>query len=272
MKRISSRENPLVKKILKLKRTPEKFLPKVGRRTGEVLIEGPKVLMTALDAGGRIKSVAVTEELVNTEKVRPMLDRLLSREVPVSVIEKSLMIRLSETVTPQGIVAIAEMKHYLLEDIPQGEKIITVSDEIQDPGNMGTIVRTVDAVGLGWFVVLKGSVSPFNPKAIRAAAGSHFHIRIVLAEREEFIKWCHQHSISIVSTMAEAETDVFHWTPYPPMAIVFGNEASGISRAIKETSHHTIKVPIYGKAESLNVAAASAVVLYESVRRLRERS
>jgi TrmH family RNA methyltransferase len=272
MKRISSRENPLVKKILKLKRTPEKFLPKIGRQEGEIIIEGPKVLVTALDAGVRIKSVAITEESIKTEKVRPLLDRLLNKEVPVNIIERDLMVKLSETVTPQGIIAIAETKHHLLEEITPEERVITVSDEIQDPGNIGTIIRILDAVGLRWFVVLKGSVSPFNPKAIRAAAGSHFHIRIVLAEKEEFIHWCHQHNISIVSTMADGKTDIFRWTPHPPLAIVFGNEASGISRTIKEASHQTIKVPIYGKAESLNVASASAVVLYELVRKIRQLS
>ncbi|HEB74785.1 MAG TPA: RNA methyltransferase [Nitrospirae bacterium] len=267
---LRSPHNPAVKKAVKLRSRPEKYAPTLKEPRGEVLVEGPRPVETALRSGIAIKSALVTEDVLKEERHAAVVERLTRLAVPVFVVDRPQMARISGTVTPQGLIAVCAVEAKGLDALSPGrDELVVVSDGIQDPGNTGSIIRVCDAAGLGVFVSLKGSANPFTPKVIRASAGSVFSLDIVLADREDFLKWCSSHGIPVVITAPEAEKTVFDFDYPGRAALVFGNESRGVSAEIRSAAASALKVPIYGKAESLNVAATAAVAIYELVRKRR---
>jgi TrmH family RNA methyltransferase len=172
---------------------------------------------------------------------------------------------LSETVTPQGLVAVCSLPQVALGDL-SSPRLLAVLVEPSDPGNLGTIIRTADAAGAD-AVVLDGGVDAFNGKAVRASAGSLFHLPVISASVADVA------ALSGMSTLAtsgagarsldELEDD---GTLAAPTAWLFGSEAHGLPSSALAVADHVVRVPVYGRAESLNVAAAAAVCLYASAR------
>lgn len=267
---LTSRQNKTIKRYFKILERPEKFSPHGDTLEGEVVIEGPRVISMALNSRARIVNVVVTEEFLRQDKFHDIVDSLLSKGIPVNMVDEKLMKELSQTKTPQGIMALCKVRAYSLKDIkdiPEG--FIVVSDGIQDPGNMGTLIRATDAAGIGCFISLKGSISPYNPKTIRASAGSVFNISIILSTAESFIEWKRQSGIPLVITEPGAERTIYDYIPSGREAFVFGNETRGVREEIRKEASFSLSIPIYGKAESLNVAMAGSILLYEMVRKIK---
>ncbi len=272
-KALQSRHNPTVKKVLKLRSRPEKYAPAPKSLSGEVLIEGPRPLTMAIEAGAAIKSALITEDILNEAGYDSILEKLTGLTIPVFVIDKDRMAQISDTVTPQGIIAICKVKARDIHDLhPEKDELFVVSDAIQDPGNTGTIIRVCDGAGIRAFISLKGSANPFNPKVIRASAGSVFSLDIVLAEREDFIEWCRGHNIPILITAPEADKTIFEFDLEGRGALVFGNETQGVSKDIRQEAACSLRIPIYGRAESLNVASTAAITIYEFITKKRKRN
>ena len=139
-------------------------------------------------------------------------------------------------------------------------------DGVQEPGNLGTIIRTSDAVGADAVIMLKGTCDAFMQKTIRATAGSIFNIPIIYSGTDKFLEWLKLNGIMLVATALDSGKSAFDAGLENPIAFVFGNEAHGVSSEIKKKADLILKIPIYGKAESLNVSASAAVCLYEAVR------
>lgn len=266
MKRVTSEENPTVKRFLKILKKTERYAPSVKQPEGEVVAEGPRVVEMALERGIRISYCLVTNEFISDESYSNLMDELLKRKVHVVVLEQKALKKVSDTVTPQGIVAICKVKAYDRKAV--SGNLVTVVDRVQDPGNMGSIVRVSDAVGIDTVMVVKGSVSPYNAKAIRASAGSIFNVNIVFCTSEDLLDISMERGYYLVGTDMRAATSVYEFKPPGPVMVVFGNETHGICDEIRKELKALIKVPIYGKAESLNVGSSAAVVLYELRRRL----
>ena len=267
-KAIHSIHNPAIKKVIKLRARPEKYAPSKERLSGEVLIEGPRPLTMALECGTGIRTALITDEFLKESRYEGILERLTNLSVPVYVIEKHQMARISDTVTPQGIIAICRVKARDIQDLcPEGDELFVVSDGIQDPGNCGTIVRLCDGAGIKTFISLKGSANPFNPKAIRASAGSVFSLKIVFADRAGFLDWCRRHKVHILITAPEADRTIYEFDLEGSVAIVFGNETTGVSEEMRRQAACSLRIPIYGSAESLNVASSAAITIYEMVRK-----
>lgn len=265
---VRSSGNPKVRRFMKILARPEKYAPRAGHPSGEVIVEGAKITLTALEAGAVMESVLVTRGFLEERRNAGLIASFSERTIPLSIVEEGLLRRISDTERSQGIIALCRVRCKGIEEVYlKGDEIIVVSDGIQDPGNMGTIVRLTDAAGSGYVVVLTGSVNPYSPKAIRSSAGSVFNIDILFAGREDFLKWCDREDVQVVFTGAGAETTVYGFNALGRMAVVFGNEGSGVSDKIRDAADTAISIPIPGKAESLNVASAAAVVLYEIVRR-----
>ena len=148
--------------------------------------------------------------------------------------------------------------------------LLVVSDGIQDPGNLGTIIRTADAAGADGVVILPGTCDVYMQKTIRATAGSLFNIPVTHAAVDELLDWLRAHKINLAVTASGAEKSFFEADLNKPVAFVFGNEAQGVQEDLKRAADMVLSVPIYGKAESLNVAASAAVCLYEAVRQRRK--
>lgn len=249
---LTSTRNQRVREVADLARR------RVRRSTGRHLVEGPRVVAEALAAG-------LVEQVLATE---PALRGL---EVPAGVrvtpVPDHVLERMADATTPQGVVAVARTPEPPLATVV-GTGLLVVLHAVADPGNAGAIVRTADAAGAAGVVFTAGSVDPFSPKAVRAAAGSSYHLPIVAeVELAQLATACHAADQPLLGLRADGDDDVFALqTRRPPLALVFGNEAHGLPPEAADLLDATVAIPRYGRAESLNVAAAAAVALYAAAR------
>jgi TrmH family RNA methyltransferase len=236
------------------------------------LVEGRKTVETTLAAGVEIREVFFTDRFGAMEEGRELLGLLSQRGARLYKVSRPVLSRLSDTETPQGIVTVASHAVSSLDGIPIGPlPLFAVVDGVQDPGNVGTIIRTADAAGADAVILLDGTCDAFMPKVIRATAGSIFNLPVAPANSERLLAWRRESGVRIVVTAAAASLSVFDADLSGPVAFVFGNEGSGVRRTIKDAADLLVKIPVYGKAESLNVATSAAICLYEAVRQRRGR-
>ncbi len=255
-KRITSPDNPVIKGLRRIGKA------RAGRRA--FIVEGPHLIVSALDASAEVKQVFFAEGF----KGRGLLRRLSALPVEMYEIPVSLIRRLSGTETPQGVFAVVSLKQARLDELgPDERDLIAVSDGVSDPGNMGTLIRAADAAGADAVLALPGSCDPFMPKALRASAGSVFNIPVVHTDSGEFLEWAKKNRIRLVFTAGDAEKSIYEADLSGPLAFIFGNESRGVSPALRDASSMGLRVPIFGKAESLNVAVTAALCLYEARRR-----
>ena len=261
IKRITSPQNPLVRETAKLLRSRD--------RNGPFLIEGPNLLEAALRRGsnGSVERIFFTGDYYKNNK--PLLESAFSEAAEADLFELSphAFEKLCDTETPQGIAAIARCEPGRIDyfDLPKGP--VVVFDGVSDPGNLGAIIRTADASGASGVIVLSGTCDLFGPKALRASAGSVFNLPVMHASRDIALTELKALGISIAATVPEGGVDLFSAELSLPLAIIFGNESSGVSPESVKAADLSVSIPVHGGAESLNVAAAAAVVLYEILRR-----
>ncbi len=177
--------------------------------------------------------------------------------------------KMTEVKQPQGIMAIMKKYKYKLADSLVGVErpFFVVLDEVQDPGNVGTVIRTAAAAGCTGIFLTKGCADVFAAKVVRASMGSLFHVPIFEnLTQEEVVDCLGKYEISILATSLESSTIYFQMDFNKPVAVVFGNEGTGVSRQLLEKSKERVHIPLLGDVESLNVASAAAVILYEAVR------
>jgi RNA methyltransferase, TrmH family len=248
---ITSTRNPRVRELAALSRT------KVRRERGQHLVEGPHAVAEALRAGLVLEVFAAP----GTLEQHPEL--AVPAEVPVTEVATHVVERITDATTPQGVVALASSRETPLSEVV-GDGLLVVLDAVSDPGNLGTVVRTADAVGATGVVVSAGSTDPYSPKAVRAAAGSTYHLPLVVGvELPEVVAACHDAGQRVLGLDGAATTSVFDVNLSDgPLALVLGNEAHGLDPLTVEQVDALVAVPIHGQAESLNVAAAAAVAMY----------
>jgi TrmH family RNA methyltransferase len=240
-------------------------------QTDLFLIEGPHLIEMALNSGAKIREVFMTESFGTKKDSQVILRPLSLNACRIFEVTEEIMERIADTKTPQGVAAIVSQKPLGLVDVPlTARPLLVVVDGIQDPGNLGTLIRTSDAAGADAVILLPGTCDAFMQKTIRATAGSIFTIPVVHTDTADLLKWLHNKGIGLAVTSADAKKTVFETDLNIAIAFVFGNEAHGISAQMKKSAEMFIKIPIYGKAESLNVAAASAICLYEAVRQRKQ--
>ncbi len=262
--RITSAANTRIKEAVRLRER--------NHITGEDLfvIEGLRIIETALEAGVDIREVFFTDRFGSQREGGKLLKTLRAKGAHIFSITEHLLKKITDTETPQGIAAVISYETSPLDGLPaRVNPLYAVGDGIGEPGNLGTIIRTADAAGADAVILLEGTCDVFIPKVIRATAGSIFHLPISHARAETFVKWLRRRGIPLAATSADANNSVFESKLDGPMALVFGNEARGISDTIKEAADITLKIPIYGRAESMNVAISAAICLYEAARQRR---
>lgn len=236
-----------------------------GRReAGLFLVEGPQAVRESVASG-------LLVEIYLTDGVGPELVEMV-RGIPVTYVSESVMAALGETRTPQGIVGVCRWEPAQLADaLPGGGPASVLLEGVSDPGNAGTIIRTADAAGAAGVVLTDGSVDPTNGKCVRASAGSIFHLPIATDVSLAELTIDPSRMLFAVAS-GDAAMDVFDWLGSVPshqsICWVFGAEASGVSQAARALADVQVRIPLYGRAESLNVAAAAAVCLYADAARL----
>ena len=172
---------------------------------------------------------------------------------------------ISDVQTPQGMLAVIE-KENSEDKIDFTEDVIVVLDGIQDPGNLGTILRTIDSVGLKQVIVSKETADSYNPKVVRSTMGAIFRVKVIESNNLlDTLKNMKKHKYKIMATSLETDHSIYD-VDYNKKVIVIGNEANGVSKEILDYADEKIKIPMLGKTESLNASVATAVILYEYVR------
>jgi RNA methyltransferase, TrmH family len=255
---ITSTRNPRVRELAGL------ATARTRREQGRHLVEGPHAVGEALIAGvvEEVLVVAGDDDLSAFGDLPSIPD-----EVRVTTMAPHVLDRLADTTTPQGILAVCRTRHATLEAVV-GRGVLVVLHAVADPGNAGTILRTADAAGAAGMVLTEGSVDPFGPKALRAAAGSTYHLPVVTGVGlPALLAACRARGQRVLALDGAATTEVFALErDRDPVALVVGNEAHGLPAEVVAAVDGTVAVPLYGRAESLNVAAAAAVAIYAAAR------
>jgi TrmH family RNA methyltransferase len=251
--------------------------PAVRRAERRILVEGPQALSLAAD---RLEILELFVTRQAAERQGSLVADLAASGVPVHLVDPAAAAALSETVTPQGIVAVAVPPSRSWDRLPPASRLVAVLVEPRDPGNLGTIVRTADAAGADAVVVAGDSADPYGGKAIRASAGSVFTVPVIDAgPPADLLPALAERGLRPLATAGSASRDLDDLLDsgelLAPTAWLFGNEAHGLPPDVITSSPAwggtAVRVPVYGAAESLNVAAAAAVCLYASARAQRKR-
>ncbi|MBA3345671.1 MAG: RNA methyltransferase [Gemmatimonadales bacterium] len=238
-------------------------------RRALALAEGVRLVEEALAAGIALRGAAVSPALEATPRGRALKTALGARGVRLEEVSDDELDALADTDHPQGIVAAIEPRQWRLEDIPiVAGSTILVLDAVQDPGNVGTIVRTALALGAAGVVALKGTAELSNPKVLRGGMGAHFRLPAVAVDTPEFLAWAAEREIEIWLAAADAEpiTRGGLSGPRRALALVLGNEGAGVGPELEGAARRRVAIPLAPGAESLNVAVAAGILLYEVMR------
>lgn len=253
MKRIESTQNALVKhwkKLLTQRKEREK--------TGEYIVEGFHLVEEALKHKEQITQIIVRDGVD-----LPLLWDI--DDVVLVEINDAVAKEIAETENSQGVFAHCTQREVTEDEKYEWRKVLLV-DAVQDPGNIGTMIRTADAAGIDAVVLGKGCVDAFNPKTLRSAQGSHFHIPVVRGDLMEWIENLQQDGVQVYGTSLENAVSYKNIEPSDSFALLLGNEGSGISPQLLAKTDQNIIIPLLGGAESLNVAVAAGILLYAFVK------
>lgn len=250
MKRIESKQNALVKhwkKLVSAKKERDK--------TGEYIVEGFHLTEEALKNKDQVIHIIKREDVEIPREWS--LDDVYLVEVTDSVAKE-----IAETETSQGIFAHCKQREISGSEQAKWSKVLLV-DSVQDPGNIGTMIRTADACGIDAVILGKGCADLYNPKTLRSAQGSHFHLPVIRGNLTEWIEKLKERHIPVFGTALENAVDYRKLDKTESFALLVGNEGSGVHQALLEKTDQNVVIPIFGQAESLNVAVATGILLYK---------
>lgn len=258
MQVISSKDNESIKHIKKLKDKKYRDINK------EFIIEGIKLIREAIEEKAEIKQIIICDNCLDSDIIPKELMYEIAKYECVYVTESIFKV-ISDVNTPQGILAIIG-RNAGEAQIDYTQDIIVALDDIQDPGNLGTILRTVDSIGLNQILVSKGTADSYNPKVVRSTMGAIFRVKMIECENlENTLKEVKKHKFKLVVTSLQTEKSLYDIN-FDKKLIVIGNEANGVEQKIQDLADEKIKIPMLGKTESLNASVATGIVLYEYVR------
>jgi TrmH family RNA methyltransferase len=260
---ITSNQNKLIKMVASLKE--KKYRDELEL----FLVEGVRLVEEAARSNWQVEACIYIAEVKEEARTQELLLLLQSQNCRMIEVPPAIYGKITEVKQPQGIMAIMKKCEYQLADCLAGveKPFFVVLDEVQDPGNVGTIIRTAAAAGCTGVILTKGCADVFAAKVVRASMGSLFHVPLFagLIQRE-VIACLNKHGIDILATSLESSAIYFQADFNKPVAIVFGNEGKGVSSQLLEEAKGRLHIPLLGNVESLNVAASAAVILYEAVR------
>ena len=258
MQVITSKDNEFVKHVKKLK---EK---KYRDQSQEFIIEGIKLVKEAIEEKANIKQIIICDNCEDSGIIPKDLMYEIAKYNCVYVTENILK-TMSDVNAPQGIMAIIE-RNNSEKNIDYSQDIIVALDDIQDPGNLGTILRTVDSIGLNQILVSKGTADCYNPKVVRSTMGAIFRIKIIECEDlEQTLKETQKNNFKLIVSSLQTNNSLYDIN-FDKKVIIIGNEANGVEPQIQEMANEKIKIPMLGKTESLNASVATGISLYEYVR------
>lgn len=261
---ITSHSNPRVRQIIQWQNKARE-----RHSAGIFLTEGFRMFEEA--PAESIQQVYLSEEALERACRRPETERKL-KETGYETVAGEVFARMSDTRTPQGILCVATRPEYSLEQLLRAENpLLAVLEDLQDPGNLGTIIRTGEAAGITGVIMSTGTVDVFNPKTIRATMGSVFRVPFVYVEDlGETLEILHRRGIHTYAAHLEGGAEYDSFSFREPTAFLVGNEGNGLTGETAARAEHYLKIPMEGRVESLNAAIAASLLLYEAHRQRRK--
>lgn len=259
---VTSIHNKMIKTITSLKQKKYRDEHKL------FIAEGIRLVEEAVKSDWEIEVCVFTPEAVLNERTQQILQVLHHKRCQIVEVSEQVYHRLSDTEQPQGIMVVLRQKSYSSGALQQKKQLIAIMDQVQDPGNVGTIIRTADAVGCSAVIMTRGCADVYAAKTVRATMGSLFHVPVICGwDVSEIARILQDANVTMFSTtLDETSIEYFKADFNQSCAIIFGNEGNGVSTSLLEISKQRLHIPMLGKAESLNVAVSAAIILYEAIR------
>ena len=255
---ITSFANSTVKYIRKLEHK------KFRREAGEFFIEGLRTVGEAVQTGAPIQSLVVAPDLLVSEFGQSLLQAPATQAVERIEVSTEIYEKLAHKEGPQGIGAIVRQDWQTINEIEvQPDDLWVALDEIADPGNLGTIMRTADGVGGPGIILIGDSTDPYDPSAVKASMGAIFSLKIVKASWHAFLSWQQKAKMMLVGTSDHATADYQAIAYQRPLTLLMGSERHGLPQEMEAACHEIARIPMEGRSDSLNLAIATAVMLYE---------
>jgi len=270
MERITSRNNAKIKLLRALQGRKER------QATGLFLVEGIRHVGEAVEASRSnpnaptLHSLYHSPELLTSDFARSLVAGEAERGLPCYELSAEVFESIAGKENPQGLLAVAHIPHLRLDDLePVAYPWVVAVVAPQDPGNVGAILRTIDAVGASALVLLEGGVDAYHPAAVRASMGALFWRPPVQASFHDFVSWARRHAYTVYGTSARGAVDYRQVERYTaPLALLLGSEREGLSPEQREICHQLLRLPMNGRASSLNLAVAAGVLLYAMLERM----
>lgn len=260
MLKITSLQNPRIKQVIQLQKAAER------KAQGSFVIEGQREIFLAKSAGYNFKTIFYCDELnANRDEKYPLVIENIAAEL--IYISKEVFEKIAYRENTSGLVAIAEFKTGQLKDLKLPENpLVLILENIEKPGNIGAILRTADAANIDAVLLCNNQTDLYNPNTIRSSVGCLFTNQVVACGNEEALVFLKKNDINIYTTFLDAE-QYYHQTNFKmPSAIVMGSEANGVTPFWTKNAHASIKIPMNGKIDSINVSTAAAIVVFEAKR------
>lgn len=233
------------------------------RRRGLAVAEGVRLVEDAVAAGVRLEGVVAANDLDTSPRGAALLDSLAAHDVAVETVTPRVLEQLADTDTPQGVIAVLEPPRWSPADVrPARGAPVLVLDAVQDPGNVGTLIRTAFALGAGGALLLPGTAEPSNPKVMRSAMGATFRLPWAPVDDGALAGWVREVDATVWVTAADG-TPLRRLQPPERLALVVGNEGAGVSAGVRKLARTSVAVPLARGAESLNVGVAAGIILFE---------
>lgn len=256
---ITSVNNPIVKAAAELKKK------KARQEQGLFLAEGLRTVEEAVES----KSVVqVFYTAIEDDRTRAVLEKAAEKNIPLYCVPENVLKKIADTENPQGVIAVCHIQQIKLESLFATGEMLLVLDRVGDPGNVGTMLRTADAAGIGGVVLLEGCVDVYAPKTVRSTMGSLFHVPVFTGAKEElFVKAAKRNGYDLLVTALDGADNLYKANLRGRIAFVMGNEANGVTQTLLQEADKRVYIPMAGRAESLNVAMAAGIVMFEALRR-----
>jgi TrmH family RNA methyltransferase len=261
MKYITSCKNTIFKQLVRLDESSKK-----RRVSGLTILDGVHLINSYYEKIGSPKCLFINESGHKNIEIKKLLNLENSKAVEVYVLSDSLFRNISPVKTPTGIIALITIPTPEDSTVSKSDDFCALLESIQDPGNLGSILRSAAAAGVCDIYMSDGCADAWSPKTLRAAMGAHFILRI--HEKSDLTKIAQKFKGQVIATTLKSDKSLYKLSLDGPIAFMFGNEGAGLSEIMYQAANEKVTIPMPGKAESLNVAAAAAVCFFEKVRQL----
>jgi len=261
MKNISSLANKIIKDAIDLKES------RARKKSGLFLVDGAREVSLALKAGMEIKKLFICEELAEKNKyAQASLSKTIANQTQTIALSVEVFKKISYKENGDGIIGIFQQKDKLLRDIKSESSLFLVIEGVEKPGNLGAIIRTAEAFGVGGIILNDSVIDLFNPNVIRASEGLLFFLPIVKAGHEETLVWLKKNGVKSIAAATQTKEMSFEANMSGKTAIILGSEADGLSEFWLSNVDKAVRIPMKSGVDSLNLSVSAAILIYEACR------